>query len=178
MAGRQPGGVKRCAHRALRGVEVQGEARVVVGLAEPLHLVEVGPHEGRVEIANNLVGQGFLPAHQRDAGREALQVPGEVPDERLVEVVDVEDQVSRAVHVGAEVLRMQIALDPDPAGPLVGPSVLALGNVGVEDTGASAVERERVSGHLPELGAEGVGVGLHQIFEGLHQAIDDERLPL
>ena len=90
-----------------------------------------------------------------------------MPDERLVEVVDVEDQLSRAVHVGSEVLRMQVALDPDAAGPLVGPSVLPLGDVGVEDAGAAAIERERVGGHLAELGAECVGVGLHQIGERL-----------
>ena len=35
----------------------------------------------------------FLPAHQRDARGEPLQVPGEVPDVGLVEVVDVEDQL-------------------------------------------------------------------------------------
>lgn len=73
---------------------------------------------------------------------------------------------------------MQIALYPDAAGSLVGPSVLAIGDVGVEDAGAAAVERERVGGHLAELGAERVGVGIHQIGERLHQAVDDEGLPI
>ena len=101
-----------------------------------------------------------------------------MPDERLVEVVDVEDQLSRAVHVGAEILRVQITLDPDAAGPFVGPSVLALGGIGIEHAGASAVERERVGRHLAELGAECVGVGLHQVGECLYQAVDDDGLPM
>jgi hypothetical protein len=51
----------------------------------------------------------------------------------LVEVVDVEDQYAVAVHVGAEVLRVQVALDPDAARALVGPGVVAVGHVGVEE---------------------------------------------
>ena len=88
-----------------------------------------------------------------------------MPDEGLVEVVDVEDQHPGAVHVGSEVLRMQVALYPDAAGSLIGPSVLPIGDVGVEDAGTAAVEREGVGGHLAEFGAERVGVGLHQIGE-------------
>ena len=70
-----------------------------------------------------LLGQRLLPAQQRQARREPLQVPGEVPDVGLVEVVDVEDQPAVGVHVGAEVLGVQVTVDPDAAGALVDPRV-------------------------------------------------------
>ena len=115
-----------------------------------------------------------MPAHQRDAGREPLKIPREVPEERLVEVVDVEDEHAGAVHVGAEVLRVQITLNPHAGGPVVRPPVLAVGHVRVEHAGASAVERERVGGHFAELGPERVWVGLHEVGERVDEAVDDE----
>ena len=76
----------------------------------------------------------------------------------LVEVVDVEDEHPVAVHVGAEVLRVQVALDPDAAGALVRPAVLLLLHVRVEQARAATIEGERVGGHLPELLTERIGV--------------------
>ena len=97
-------------------------------------------------------------------------------EERLVEVVDVEDEHAGAVHVRAEVLRVQITLNPHARGAVVRPPVLAIGHVRVEHAGAAAVEGERVGGHLAELGPERVGVGLHEVRERVDQAVDDERL--
>ena len=81
------------------------------------------------------------------ATREALQVPGEVPEVGLVEVVDVEDEAAVGVEVGPEVLDVQVAVDPDPAAVLVGERVVRTGDVGEEDARRAAVERMRVSGH-------------------------------
>ena len=77
------------------------------------------------------------------------------------------------VHVGAVVLRVQVALDPDAAGALVGPAVLEVGDVGVEQARAAAVERERVRGHLAELAPERARVGLDQVLEGVDEHGDD-----
>jgi hypothetical protein len=96
-----------------------------------------------------------------------------VPQVGLVEVVDVEDDPSGAVHVRAEVLGVQVTLDPHPRGPLVAPRVLHGRHVGVEQAGAPPVEREGVGGHLPELGPECVGVGGHEVGEGVDQHVDD-----
>ncbi len=89
----------------------------------------------------------------------------------LVEVVDVEDEHPVAVHVGAEILGVQVALDPDAARALVGPAVLFLLHVGVEQAGAAPIEGERSCRHLPELLPERVGVGLHQPRESVHQHV-------
>jgi len=97
-----------------------------------------------------------------------------VPDVRFIEVVDVEDEHSRAVHVRAEVLRVQITLDPYAGGSLVCPPIFAVGHVGVEHARAAAVEGERIGRHFAELGPECHGVGLHQIGERPHEAVDDE----
>jgi hypothetical protein len=68
---------------------------------------------------------------------------------------------------------VQVPLDPHAAGALVAPAVLQLRHVGVEQAGSAAVEGERVGRHLAELGAEGVGVGGHQLGEGVDQHVDD-----
>ena len=151
---------------------------IVLDVDEPLGLADVRAHERVDQRRYLLVRKRLLPAHQCDAGGEPLQIPGEVSDERLVEVVDVEDEHSGPVHIRAEVLRMQIALDPHPARAVVGPSVFSAGDVGVEHTCATAVEGERVGRHLAELGPERVGVRLHEFGERLHEAVDDERFPL
>src|SRR6185437_3427804 len=101
------------------------------------------------------VGQRLAPAEQRHAGRETLQIPGEMTEIGLIEIIDVEDQHALGVEVGAEVLRVQIALDPYPASPLVSPRIVQFGDVGIEQAGTTAVEGERIGGHLAELGAEG-----------------------
>ena len=95
----------------------------------------------------------------------------------LVEVVDVEHEPAVGGQVGAEVLGVQVALDPDPARALDADPALvgtgeqaAAGEVGVEQAGGAAVEGERVAGHGAELGAERRRVGLHQLAEGVGRA--------
>ena len=149
--------------------------RSSVGLGEEPDLVEVGAGVGAQERGDVVVGERLAPAEQCHARREPLDVPGEVAEVGLVEVVDVEDQHAVAVHVGAEVLRVQVALDPDAAGALVGPGVVAVGHVGVEEAGAAPVEGERVGRHLAELGAERSGIGRHEVGESVDQRVDDLR---
>ncbi|GAA3106749.1 hypothetical protein GCM10020254_60810 [Streptomyces goshikiensis] len=62
---------------------------------------------------------------------------------------------------------MQIAVDPDPAGPLVQvrAAVPVVLQVGVEQTGRTAVEGERGGRHLAEFDLEGSGVGGEQLTE-------------
>ena len=139
---------------ALGGVELQRMRRVVLFLDVDVHPLDVGAQVAGGELAHGVLGQRLLPAHQREARDEPAQVPGEVADVGLVEVVDVERQHAVRVHVRAEVLRVQVAVDPDAARALVGPAVLELAHVGVEHAGAAAVERERVGGHLAELRPE------------------------
>ena len=127
-----------------------------------LDLVEVGAQVGRAQAADVVVGQRLGPAHQRDARDQALQVPGEVPEVGLVEVVDVEDEVAGAVHVGAEVLRVQVALDPHPATCARRPTGRPARACRRRTGRRAAVEGERVGGHRAVLVAEGGGVGLEQ----------------
>jgi len=129
------------------------------------------PVGGRVDpdqVGDLLVAERLGVADQGERGREALQVPGEGADVGLVEVVDVEDEPAVGVHVGAEVLGVEIAVDPDPAGLLVQVRA-AVGlplQVRVEQARGAPVEGEGGSGHLPELHAEGRGVGGEELAEG------------
>jgi hypothetical protein len=96
----------------------------------------------------------------------------------LVEVIDVEDEHPVAGHVGTEVLRVQIPLDPDAAGALISPTVLLTFHVRVEQARAATIEGERSCGHLPELLAKRLGVSDHKLGESIHQHVDDLRLTL
>src|SRR6185503_3150069 len=103
-------GVQTCAlpicrqQGAARGLEVERKRRIVLDVDEPLGLADVRANERVDQRRYLLVRKGLLPANQCDAGGEPLQIPGEVSDERLVEVVDVEDEHSGPVHIRAEVL--------------------------------------------------------------------------
>jgi len=136
---------------------------------ERAHLLEIGARVRADHLADRAVGERLGEAEQREARRHPLEVPREVPEVGLVEVVDVEHEDPHGVHVGAVVLRVQVALDPHPARALVGPAVLEGGDVGVEDAGAAAIERERVGGHLAELAPERARVGLDQPLEGVDE---------
>ena len=173
------GGLDRPGGRA----QAQRPVVVLLVLDELPDLVQVGPHVRADEPSQVGVGQGLGPPHHRHAGREALQVPREVPEVGLVEVVDVEDEHPAAVHVGAEVLRVQVTLDPHPGRalvgpPVVGPPVLAPGQVGVEQTGRASIEGERVTRHAAEPAPERHRVGRHQVGERRHEGVDDERAAL
>ena len=114
-------------------------------------LGQVGTQVAPDQPAYVVLGQRLLPPDQGQRGGEPLQVPREVAEVGLVEVVDVEDQESVGVQVGAEVLDVQVPVDPDPAARLVRERVLGAGDVGVEDAGAASVERVRVRRHGAEL---------------------------
>ena len=96
----------------------------------------------------------------------------------LVEVVDVEDEQTFGVHVGAEVLGVQVAVDPHPRRPVVGPPVVQVGHVGEEQAGRAAEERERVGRHLAELRPEAARVGPEEVVERLGEHVDDLLAPL
>lgn len=161
-------------HRAVGVVLEERERAVLVGAGEGRHLVQIGVEVDPDQLTDHVVGERLAPGQQREAGGEAAQVPADVPEIGLVEVVDVEDDAAGAVHVGAEVLRVQVTLDPHPGRPFVAPLVFHGRHVGIEQARAAPVERERIGGHLPELGAERVRVGRHEIGEGLDQYLDDE----
>ena len=59
------------------------------------------------------------------------------------------------------------------AAPLVDPLVVPARDVGVEQAGGAAVERERVGRHLAVLHPEGRWVGSHQRRERLAEHVDD-----
>jgi hypothetical protein len=104
---------------------------VAVALDEVAHLLHVGHDVGLDEGRDVLVGDSLRPRQQGHAGDHPLDVPREVAKVGLVEVVYVEDEDPVTVHVGAEVLRVQVSLDPDAARALIGPTVRLPLHVGV-----------------------------------------------
>ena len=135
-AGAHAGGHEHLVDGTVGVVEPQGEGLVLLDLHVVPHLVDVRVEVGPRQPADVVLGQRLLPAHQREAGDETPEVPGEVAEVRLVEVVDVEDQHALGVHVGAEVLGVQVAVDPDATRPVVRPRVIApLAHVRVEEAG-------------------------------------------
>jgi hypothetical protein len=170
--------LQRDQHGPLGLVDPDLEVVVGVGGDVVVDLGEVGARVAGDQLADRLLGEGLLPRDQGQAGREPLEVPREVADVRLVEVVDVEDQPAVGVEVGPEVLDVEVAVDPDALGAVVGPLVLLLRDVVEEQAGAAAVEGVRVGGHLAVLGAEGRRVGAHQRREGVAQHLDDHGRPV
>ena len=110
---------------------------VLFAVVEGLDLLDVGFRVGLDHRCDRLVGERLEEAEHGQARRHPLEIPGEVPQVGLVEVVDVEHEDPGVVDVGAVVLGVQIALDPHPARALVGVAVLGLGDVGVEQAGAA-----------------------------------------
>ena len=158
---------------------VQAQREVLVRLLPRIvqDMVDVAAQIRFGQFADVLLGEGLLPAHQGQARDEATKIPAEVPHVRLVEIVDVEDEGAFRVHVRAEVLQVQIAVDPHSAGALVGPRIVEVTQIVVEQAGAAPVEGERIGGHLPELRAKRTRVRLHQIGEGLDEDLHDPTLP-
>ena len=150
----RPRGHQRGQHRPLGLVEPDLEVVVGVGGHVVVHLGQVGPGVAGDQLADRVLGQRLLPADEREARREPLEVPGEAADVGLVEVVDVEDQPAVGVEVRAEVLHVQVAVDPDALGTVGRPLVALTGHVVEEQARAAAVERVRVPGHLAVLRAE------------------------
>jgi thioredoxin-dependent peroxiredoxin len=126
------------------------------------------------ELADRVLGQRLLPAEQRQARGEALEVPGEAAQVGLVEVVDVEDEPAVGVEVGPEVLHVQVTVDPDPLRTVARP-VVGLGrHVVVEQARGAAVEGVRVARHLAVLGPERGRIGPHQRGEGVAEDLHDD----
>jgi hypothetical protein len=157
--------------------ECQPELLILLAVVEGLHLVGVRLAVRLDHLADRLVRECLDEAEQRQARGHALEVPGEVAQVGLVEVVHVEDEHPGIVDVGAVVLGVQVAVDPDSARALVGIAVFGAGDVGVEEAGASPVEREGVLGHLSELAPERARIGVDQVLEGVHEDFDDVLLP-
>jgi hypothetical protein len=158
---------------ALGGLQREPDVLVALAGGQRAHALQVAGRVARHHRADRRVGQRLAEAEERKAGRHALQVPREVPEVGLVEVVDVEDEDPGVVHVRAVVLGVEVALDPHPAGALVGPRVVELRHVGVEQARAATVEGERVGGHAAELAPEGARVRLDQVLEGVDEHGDD-----
>nr|WP_249375055.1 hypothetical protein [Streptomyces sp. I05A-00742] len=154
--------------RALRRVEGEGRHIVALGTGgQGVDALAVGGGVDPYQLGDGVVAERLGVAQQGHGGGEALEVPEERADVGLVEVVDVEDQAAVGVHVGAEVLGVEVAVDPHPAGAVVQvrSGVPPVGQVVVEEAGRAPVEGEGGGGHLPELDAEGGRVGCQQLSE-------------
>jgi hypothetical protein len=160
---------------ALGVLQRQAELVVAVAGRERPHLPRVRPRVGPDHPLDRPVRQRLGEPEQRQAGPHPPHVPREVAEVRLVEVVDVEDEDALGVHVRAEVLCVQVALDPDPPRALVRPWIVEPRDVGVEQWRAAAVERERRRRHLAELAPERAGVALDQVAERVGEHRHDLR---
>ena len=91
------------------------------------------------------VGQPQVLGRDHDAGRQSLQVPFERRRQRLVEIVDVEDDVALWRREAAEIHQVGIAagLHSQPAGRCVG-------QVGGHQRRRATIEREGRGRHAPE----------------------------
>ena len=162
---------------AIRVLERQPVLVVAVAGRERAHLVGVGASVARDHPLDRVVRQRLGEPEQRQARRHPPNVPREVAEVRLVEVVHVEHEDAHRVHVRAEVLRVQIALDPHAPGAVVRPWVVEPHHVRVEQRSAAAVERERRRRHLAELAPERARVRLDQVAERVGEHEDDLRAP-
>lgn len=166
--GQRPGVAQRSQQRALGGVQRErGHLVVLRACRERVDPLAVGRRVDPDELTDLVVAQRLRVPDQGDGGGEPLEVPGERADVRLVEVVHIEDQPAVGIHVGAEVLRVQIAVDPHPAGPVVQvrAAVPLPLQVVVEQARRAPVEGERRARHLAELDPEGRRVRGQELAE-------------
>jgi hypothetical protein len=86
-----------------------------------------------------------VPRGEDDARREALDVPVPRRGQRLVEIVDVEENVPLRRREAAEIHQVSVAarLHPEPGGR-------GRRHVGGHDRGGAAIESERRLRHPPE----------------------------
>ena len=132
----------------LRDQAVDADAGVpdveVPELGEPAHRLAVGVHH-RDHRRPACVG-AELPASSRDldAHREPLHVPLERPGQRLVEVVQIEDEVALGRAEAAEVAEVRVAAELS-----LEPRSRQRREVVGHDRGRSAMERERGDEHAP-----------------------------
>ena len=140
----QPGVGEGGVHCAVGVVQRQPELVVSIVGGEGDDLFGVRAGQRPLQVLDVVVRQRLLETEHTDAGGQPQQVPREVAQVRLVEVVDVEQQDARGVDVRAEVGGVEVTLDPHPSRPLVGPRVVQLHDVVVEEARRPAVEGERV----------------------------------
>ena len=110
----QAGLLENVEERSLGVGQRECEVLVVAVRRKALDLLDVAPRHRGDHLGDLVVAHRLLVAEERKAGGEPPDVPGERADVRLVEVVHVEDEATLAVHVRAEVGRVEIALDPHP----------------------------------------------------------------
>ena len=166
--GERPGVAQRAQQRAVGRVQGEGRHLVVLGAGrQGVDPLAVGGGVDPDQLTDLVVAQRLGVTDQGDGGGEALEVPGEGAHIGLVEVVDVEHEPAVGVHVRAEILGVQVAVDPHPARALVqiGAGVLLAVQIGVEEAGRAPVEREGRARHLAELDPEGCGVGGQELPE-------------
>ena len=106
------------------------------------HRLAVGAHRVEHDRAPFLAGEAVLAAADREARRQALHVPLPRAWRRLVEVVDVEDQVALGRAEDSEVRQMRV-----PAQLYPEPRVWCVRQIRSHDQRAAAVERKRRHQH-------------------------------
>ena len=143
---------RRLHHRGVRGAvlealhvdlvvpDVERAHRRVVGHAFAVRAHQVGGHARRVA-----VGQVQVLRRDHDAGGQALEVPFEGRGQRLVQVVDVEDDVALGRGKGAEVHQVRVA-----AGLHAQAAARRGGQVGGHQRCRAAIEGEGRRRHAPE----------------------------
>ncbi len=109
---------------------------------EPAHEVAVGAGARERDGARLLPPEAVAASGDDEAGDEPLDVPLERTRQRLVEVVDVEDERALRRAVQAEVEQVGV-----PAQLHLEVGARARGEVGGHDRGSAAVEAERVLQH-------------------------------
>ena len=121
-------------------------------LAELGHGLAVGADAGGGHVRGHGVLEAIVPAGHHEAGAEPLQVPLPGRRERLVEVVDGEDDPPLRGGEAAEVAQVGVAaaLDADPGGG-------RRGQVGRHGERRPPVERERRADHAPVAEREQLG---------------------
>ena len=83
----------------------------LVHLGVGRHVLAVGAHGGQGGLAGHVLAQAVVAAGQHEARRQALEVPLERSRQRLVEVVDVEQQLALGRAVQAEVREVGVAAE-------------------------------------------------------------------
>ena len=124
------------------------EARVpdvdVAHLREARHRFAVLTHRRHHDRAADRLVEAAIPARDREARGEPLHVPLEWPRQRLVEVVDAEDEPPIGRGEDAEVGEVRVAAELS-----VQPGPRPIREVGRHQVGAAAEEGERRHEHAP-----------------------------
>ena len=122
-------------------------------LRELRHRLAVGPHRGERHVARVGLREAVVARRDREAGGHPLDVVLERAGQRLVEVVQIEQQRSLGRCEQAEVRQVGVAAElGEEAGPR---RVLEIGR---HDLGRAPIERERRHHHPPVADRHQVGL--------------------